>query len=355
MEGKKMSKSLGNIIPLRDAIRQYGADTIRLAILVSAEILQDADFSFDTVRGIRLKLLGIFEMAEKCRSRPHQATTQDQDHDQQQQQQQELLMLEDKWLVSRLHRTIAETSASMDRLRIREAIYYTLYSLDRDLQWYLKRAAARKRENITGMLTEFLNLQVRMLAPFAPFTAEEVWELMGNRQSITTAGWPVVKEEKIDILAEESEFLISSLLEDVQNIVRVTKITPSKIVIYASAAWKVQVYNAILANILEGKINFGQIMKQLIANPETAKAKNDPKMVQKMIEDILSASLEARNRRLKLTGFNEVTTIQDAQSLLSDEINKAEIIVYSEEDPTKYDPKSRAKSARPFKPAIYIQ
>ena len=359
MEGKKMSKSLGNIIPLRAAIRQYGADTIRLAMLVSAEILQDADFSFDTVRGIRLKLVGIFEMAEKCRnSRPHQATGQDQDHNQQQQQQQEeekLLMLEDRWLVSRLHRTIAETSASMDKLRIREAIYYTLYSLDRDLQWYLKRAAARKRENMTGIITEFLKLQVRMLAPFAPFTAEEVWELMGNRQSITAAGWPVVQEEKIDIVAEESEFLISNLLEDVQNIVRVTKITPTKIVIYASAGWKVQVYNSILGNVLEGRINFGQIMKQLIANPETAKVKSDPKMVQKMIEDILSAPLEARNRRLKLTRFNELVTIQDAQSLLSDEINKAQIIVYSEEDPTKYDPKSRAKTARPFKPAIYIE
>ena len=355
MEGKKMSKSLGNIIPLRAAIRQYGADAIRLAILVSAEILQDADFSFDTVRGIRLKLLGIFEMAEKCRSRPHQATGQDEDHNQQQQQQQELAVLEDRWLVSRLQRTIADTEASMDRLRIREAIYYALYSLDRDLQWYLKRTAARKRENISGMLTEFLNIQVRMLAPFAPFTAEEVWELLGKRQSITTAGWPVVEEEKIDIVAEESEFFISSLLEDVQNIVRVTKITPTKIVIYASAPWKVQVYRTILANTLEGRINFGQIMKQLIANPETTKAKSDPKMVQKMIEDILSAPLEARNRRLKLTGFNEVTTIQDAQSLLSDEINKAQVIVYSEEDSTKYDPKSRAKSARPFKPAIYIQ
>ena len=355
MEGKKMSKSLGNIIPLRAAIRQYGADAIRLAMLVSAEILQDADFSFDAVRGIRLKLLGIFEMAEKCRSRPHQATGQDEDHKQQQQQQQELAMLEDRWLVSRLQRTIAETEASIDRLRIREAIYYALYSLDRDLQWYLKRTAARKRENISGMLTEFLNIQVKMLAPFAPFTAEEVWELIGNRQSITTAGWPVVEEEKIDIVAEESEFFISSLLEDVQNIVRVTKITPTKIVIYASAPWKVQVYRTILANTLEGRINFGQIMKQLIANPETTKAKSDPKMVQKMIEDILSAPLEARNRRLKLTGFNEVITIQDAQSLLSDEINKAQVIVYSEEDSTKYDPKSRAKSARPFKPAIYIQ
>jgi leucyl-tRNA synthetase len=243
----------------------------------------------------------------------------------------------------------------MDRLRMREGIYHILYSLDRDLQWYLKRAAARKRENITGMLAEFLNLQIRMLAPFAPFTAEEIWERLGNRQSITTAGWPVAEQANIDIVAEESEFLISSLLADVQNIVKVTKITPSKIVIYASAGWKAQVYKTILPNILEGRINFGQIMKQLISNPETTEAKTDPKLVQKIMEDILSAPLEARNRRLKLTGFNEVTAIQDAQSLFSDEINKAQIVVYSEEDPTKYDPKSRAKSARPFKPAIYLE
>ena len=126
------------------------------------------------------------------------------------------------------------------------------------------------------MLVEFLNLQIRMLAPFAPFTAEEVWEHMGNTQSITKAGWPVADEAKIDTVAEESEFLISSLLADVQNIVKVTKITPSKIVIYASAGWKAQVYKAILANILEGRINFGQVMKQLISNPETTKAKTIP-------------------------------------------------------------------------------
>jgi len=47
MEGKKMSKSLGNIIPLRHAIEEYGADSIRLAMLASSEILQDSDFSFD--------------------------------------------------------------------------------------------------------------------------------------------------------------------------------------------------------------------------------------------------------------------------------------------------------------------
>ena len=50
-----------------------------------------------------------------------------------------------------------------------------------------------------------------------------------------------------------------------------------------------------------------------------------------MIEDILSTPLEARNRWLSLTEFNEIITIQDAQSLLSDEINKTQIAVYSEE------------------------
>src|ERR671913_877527 len=65
MEGKKMSKSLGNIIPLRTAIQEYGADTIRLAILVSAEILQDADFSFDTARSIRIKLLEFYTLSQQ--------------------------------------------------------------------------------------------------------------------------------------------------------------------------------------------------------------------------------------------------------------------------------------------------
>nr|MCS5531031.1 leucine--tRNA ligase [Candidatus Nitrosopelagicus sp.] len=47
MAGKKMSKSMGNIIPLRDAVRKHGADPIRLTILISAELLQDADFNVE--------------------------------------------------------------------------------------------------------------------------------------------------------------------------------------------------------------------------------------------------------------------------------------------------------------------
>ena len=61
MDGAKMSKSMGNIIPLRTAIREHGADPIRLAIISSAELLQDADFNMESVYGIQNKLESLLE------------------------------------------------------------------------------------------------------------------------------------------------------------------------------------------------------------------------------------------------------------------------------------------------------
>ena len=55
---------MGNIIPLRTAIRDHGADPIRLAIISSAELLQDADFNMESVSGIQSKLSIIY--LEEC-------------------------------------------------------------------------------------------------------------------------------------------------------------------------------------------------------------------------------------------------------------------------------------------------
>ena len=340
MEGKKMSKSLGNIIPLRAAISEHGADTIRLAILVSAEILQDADFSFDTVRGIRSKLFGMFDMAERVKDVPTVAPEE----------------VEDKWLASRLARASSVTAESMDRLRVRESIHHILYLLEQDLQWYEKRVSAKGRQDspvVLSALAGYLKTQVRMLAPFAPFTAEELWERLGNKHTIAQAGWP--ESSSVDMGAEESEFLLQSLLADIQSIVKVTKMESKKIVIYTRAVWKEPAYRMILSNVLQGKTNFGENMKQLIANPETAKVKTDPNLVKKMQDDILSAPVEARERRLKLGQFDEAAAISDGASLIAKEFAGAEVIVNAEDDPARYDPKGKAKFARPFKPAVYLE
>jgi len=353
MDGKKMSKSLGNIIPLRDAIKEHSADAIRLAMLISAELLQDADFSFDTVKGIRSKLQDIYDMGMESSTNSSQSQTKRAKINEE---------LVDRWLLSRLQRTIADTTMSMDKLRVREAAHNIIYSLDHDLQWYEKRVRAKNRESSSAQstLSTFLNTRIRMLAPFAPFISDEVWEKIDNSStSIIFAGWPSADEDKMDIVAEESEQLIMNLIFDLQKIVRVTRINPKKIIFYTTAHWKLKVYNKILSSVfLKSNPNFGDIMKQLIKDPETTKAKNDSNMVRKMIEDILSDPIETRNRRLRLEDFDERLPIEDARNLLSLESGNehAEILVYSEDntDQSGYDQKHKAKFARPFKPAIYL-
>ncbi|HMK32708.1 MAG TPA: class I tRNA ligase family protein, partial [Nitrosopumilaceae archaeon] len=130
MEGKKMSKSMGNIIPLRDAIRTHGADPIRLAILISAELLQDADFNLEAVRGIKNKIENILEECAKYKL-----------------EQNKNIEPEDRWLQSRLQQLILEITSAMEKMRLREALHYILYEFDSDIQWYLKRTEAKNRKD----------------------------------------------------------------------------------------------------------------------------------------------------------------------------------------------------------------
>ena len=384
MEGKKMSKSLGNIIPLRSAIKEYGVDTIRLAILISAELLQDADFSFDTVKGIQSKLYDIYNMAlEHLQEKNDEKVNTNMKLKEDTNEEITATELEDRWLISRLQYAIEHVTISLDKLRVREALHVILYSLDRDLQWYQKRTKTKGRENsVSAILSIFLKTRIIMLAPFAPFISEEIWEIIGSEntkntilpiststsKSIIFAGWPQADYNKKDPVAEESEQIIMNLALDIQKIVKVTKVTPKNIVIYTSSQWKRHIYRKILASVLlENKTNFSDLMKELVNNPDTAaKSKSNPNLIRKMVEDILSDSIETRNRRLKLKDdFDEKFPLYDASRLLSLESGnpQAQVIIYCEEvtedDDTnlskKYDPKLKAKFARPFKPAIYIE
>lgn len=381
MDGKKMSKSLGNIIPLRDAIKEYGADSIRLAMLSSSELLQDADFSFDAVKGIRSRLFDIYNLAVEhlgYDNLHHRATVL------------KKIELEDRWLVSRLQRVISSTTVLMDKLRVRESLHNILYLLDQDLAWYRRRTRSKERENSIDagcIMAEFIGARVRMLAPFAPFLCEEIWEKihkffdspLSSSHSILYSGWPVANPEVEDLTAEESEEMVQNVLFDIQNIIKVTKIVPTKIHIYVSAKWKRKMYQKILEIILaEKKAKFGEIMKVLSKDPELSTTlKKNVSLIQKITEDIISISMEVRQRRLKLgESFKELDAIKDAEKLISSESSAraVEVLVYQEEDQSirteektgnenigfyspqgKSRPHSKAGHSRPFKPAIYIE
>ncbi|MGI0074724.1 MAG: leucine--tRNA ligase, partial [Nitrosotalea sp.] len=116
MDGKKMSKSEGNIIPLRDAIRNHGADSIRLTILISAELLQDADFNQEAVKGIKNKLENMLEECSKYRLSSYDVKFEQ----------------EDKWIKSKTEQLILKTTSSIQKMRLREALHFILYEFESD-------------------------------------------------------------------------------------------------------------------------------------------------------------------------------------------------------------------------------
>ncbi len=337
MDGKKMSKSMGNIIPLRDAIKMHGADSIRLAILISAELLQDADFNQEAVRGIKNKLESMLD--ESARYKNAKET---------------LLAQEDRWIYSCLQQLIAKATTSIQKMRLREALHHILYEFDNDLQWYLKRVEAKGRKDYLGILHKVFSARVAMMSPFAPYVSEEMWSRLGNEGSASRSPWPLPDEKKVDLLVLQSESLLSRTLEDIRNIVKVTKIYPKKITIYTAAEWKAKAYQKILSAVRGGDVNIGNIIKSLISEKETEQIKKDPDFVKKTVNDILSDSQDDRDSKSKIGPVDETKILSDLESLIKAEYGIG-LQVFSESDQTKYDPKNKARTARPYKPAILIE
>jgi len=337
MDGKKMSKSMGNIIPLRKAVRKYGADPIRLTILISAELLQDADFNVEAIKGIKNKLASMYEDCTKTKAEKFPE-----------------LEPEDKWIHGRLQNLVLNAGKSVDEIRLREALHHILFDFDSELQWYLKRTKSKQRTNISGILHKILSYRVLMLSPFAPHIAEEMWEKLGNTGLVSQSSWPSVSDV-IDPNSIQSEELLKGIMDDIANILKVTKITPKKITIYTADSFKLKAYHFILEKVVAGQTNMGSIMKELIANPETADIKKNPDFVQKTIKDILSVPTEIRKTKLATKEFDEKSLISKELISLAKSDFGVDLQVYSENDSGIYDPKGKARHARPFKPAILIE
>ncbi len=339
MDGAKMSKSMGNIIPLRTAIREHGADPIRLAIISSAELLQDADFNMESVYGISNKIEALLE---EC-SRLKKGTIGE-------------LQAEDRWILSKTQSMILQITEAVEKMRLREALQDILFTFESDLDWYHKRVQAKERKDVSGILHYINSVRVAMLSPFAPHVAEEMWQNLGNDGLVSKSAWPEFSKEKLDVTSIQSEELLKGTINDITNILKVIKITPKKIVIYVNSdSMKSKVYRKILGIMVGGQNNMGVVMKELIADPETTEAKKMPDYIQKVIKDLHSESEEIKTMKLESDSFDEKEFLSSELASIGKKEFGVEIEVYSESDDDIYDPKGKARHARPFKPAILIE
>jgi leucyl-tRNA synthetase len=346
MEGKKMSKSLGNIIPLREAIANYGADPFRLTILSTSELLQDADFSDRLAKSVRERLERFYNFSidvikNGCDYKKNSLTT------------------IDMWLLSRLQLRIKTITDAMNSFRIREAIHEALYMLDQDIQWYMRRKSTetsmKRKKVISKVLWDVLQTRILLLAPFTPHLCEEIWHKMGNTSFISTATWPIYDDAKVDKRVIEQEAFVKTIQGDTMNIIQATKLKPKTINYYTCSNWKWKVYLNALELAKKGILRIDKLMKKVLLNPEMRKrGKQLSKFINSIIQSINKMPVESINKHLANGKLEEFKSISDARKFFK-KIFNAEVKVFTEDDLTRFDPKDKARLAEPYRPAIYIE
>lgn len=339
MDGKKMSKSLGNIIPLRKAIGIYGADTLRVSILSASELLQDADFSDASARGTRSKLQEFYSLATQYSQAGEFAP--------------DSMDPLDTWLVSRVQKAIAQTTCSMDCLRVREALHNAFFALQQDLFWYFRRrgnycADPRTQSTVKYSLTHM----IKMMAPFAPHLCEELWERFGNKGFITAEAWPESDSSLTNETSEVMEDYLKDVVKDGAEIVKVTGLVPSKIFFYTSPDWKWEIYVKLLS-LLEGGTDPKALIREAMKDAAIRSRGGDAaRFISSISQCAVSMPSEQRKRLLSVK-VDELGFLKSNLGFL-EAYFKCPVDAQSSISPS-YDPKKRAGMAMPLRPAIYLE
>jgi valyl-tRNA synthetase len=231
-EGKKMSKSTGNVIDPLTVIEQYGTDAFRFTLAAFAAQGRDVKMSEKRIEGYRHfvnKLWNAARFALMHIDQPYEKINFDG------------LSLPDRWILSRLQRVTQTVAEALESYRFNDAaaeIYNFVWHQFCD--WYLEaikpalyeKEGPQKKETTLGVLWRVMHDTLILLHPFMPFVTEEIWhKLPGTRGSIMKAVYPADRKDSADIRREnkaESEMdLLIELISAVRNIRGEMNISPS--------------------------------------------------------------------------------------------------------------------------------
>ncbi len=242
-QGRKMSKSLGNGIDPLDIIDSHGADAMRFALAQMTTMTQDVRMpveamtlpdgrkvnsspKFDIGRNFCNKLwnasrfaMGNLESLVPCDKVE--------------------LELEDRWILSRLHRTIAEVTGQIDEFRFSEPINALYKFFWNELcDWYLELIKPRmwdeaRKGSAQRVLAYVLDSSLRLLHPFLPYITEGIYQhlntLLPERSlagiaelaasdALVTAQWPVADSSLFNEEVEGQIAIIQNVISRVREL-----------------------------------------------------------------------------------------------------------------------------------------
>lgn len=213
--GKKMSKSFGNVVNPLDWMDTYGSDALRFTLARGANPGTDVPIGEDWVQGsakfsnkiwnaTRFALMNGATIEGELPSAEEMSVT-------------------DRWILSRLNRTVADVDAYYDDFqfaKISESLRH--FAWDEVFDWYVELskttffAGGRPAEVSGRVLGEVLDVMLRLLHPIVPFVTEALWTALTGRESVVVADWPTDSGFRDDAAEKEIE-LVQQVVTEVRR------------------------------------------------------------------------------------------------------------------------------------------
>ena len=191
-KGKKMSKSLGNIVLPMDMIDKYGADAVRWYMYTINQPGESKRFDEKTLSdmvkknfNLLMNVVSFYEMFEEGSVKESKS-----EH------------VLDRWILLRLNKLVIETTDRLENYIITETVR-DLGSFINDLStWYVRRSRDRfkgvdkeDKQHAVHTLQECLLTLSKLMAPFTPFLSENIYRRVGGKlESVHLDSWPVAKD-----------------------------------------------------------------------------------------------------------------------------------------------------------------
>ena len=224
-KGEKMSKIRGNVLNPIDTLEKYGTDALRFALSTGTSPGNDiklAPSRLEAGRNFTNKLWNATRFVVRCiESEGIELKIQ-----------QTLLPVEDRWILSRLSRTVSSVTGLMEDFQFGEAqrqIHDFLWGEFCD--WYIEiakirlRSGAKEVPSPVPVLVYVLETSLRLLHPYMPFVTEELWQNLKGRlpsdwqvaESIMIAAYPEAEDEAIDLEAERVMESVVEIMRSIRN------------------------------------------------------------------------------------------------------------------------------------------
>lgn len=227
-EGAKMSKSKGNVIPLRNIVTMYSADLFRLYISWAASldsILDWREAEVDKVVNSLIRFTNIAKTAveQECRE--------------------EGLDIYTEWFISKFYDLVSKVTNYIENLEIRDYAQTAFF----DVLTLVEKYRDMKNDKYICGVKMILTDWIKILNPIIPHLTEEINSWLGNEVPLSTSKWPEIRFINKEILMIMDA--VDSMISDIKELIELVKKKPIRIYVIVAPEWKREVAKMALEDI----------------------------------------------------------------------------------------------------------